>query len=102
MPNMNCLNQMRLQSPVVRANGRAARCGTRRARSWVCHGKRVGLVPEEDLIPTDLPEGLTPPESMFGLTSSQMMAMGLAGEDVARLQKHFTPVRCSTTPALQR
>lgn len=102
MPSMNCVQHRRLNAVAVRGHGRGVRSSTRPARLGVCHAKRIGLVPEEDLIPDDLPEGLTPPESMFGLTSSQMMAMGLAGQDVERLQKHFTPVRCWHADRLHR
>jgi hypothetical protein len=36
---------------------------------------------------------IEPPSSMQGLTTSQMMAMGIVGDDVARWQRNMTPVR---------
>jgi hypothetical protein len=54
----------------------------------------MGFLPTEELESDNagLPEGLVAPDSMFGLTPSQMLAMGLAGEDVSRLQLGLTPV----------
>jgi hypothetical protein len=66
---------------------------SRRVQRCTAQGQ-IGFLPPEDLQCNEasLPDGLVAPDSMFGLTPSQMLAMGLAGEDVSRLQHGLTTV----------
>lgn len=52
----------------------------------------IGFIPEdaEPQLENPLPEDVDVPSSMFGLSPRQMLAMGIAGDDVQRLQQNVT------------
>jgi hypothetical protein len=60
-----------------------------------CHAG-MSLIPQEERgeqPELELPGNLVIPKSMYGLSPSQMLAMGIAGDDVQRLQQNITEVR---------
>lgn len=54
----------------------------------------IGFIPEdaETQLENPIPEEIDVPSSMFGLNPRQMLAMGIAGDDVQRLQQSITEV----------
>lgn len=59
----------------------------------------IGFIPEDDNAELihPLPDDTDVPSSMFGLNPRQMLAMGIAGDDVQRLQQNVTEVRLLIT-----
>ena len=63
--------------------------------------RRISILPigeededEDQPIELDTGQVVTPPRSMRGLTVNQMLAMGIVGDDVKRVQNGMTEVRC--------
>ena len=55
----------------------------------------IGLIPEDAGadIGNPMPEEVDVPSAMFGLNPRQMLAMGIAGDEVQRLQQNVTEVQ---------
>jgi hypothetical protein len=60
-----------------------------------CRAMGIGFLEDEPAQSESnpLPESIGVPSSMFGLNPRQMLAMGIAGDDVQRLQTNLTEVR---------
>lgn len=60
----------------------------------------IGFIPDDSDAELDnpIPDSVDVPSSMFGLNPRQMLAMGIAGDDVQRLQQNVTEVRPRPKP----
>ena len=78
-------------------------CRTSRDRRVAVHAKSMGFLPAQEEIQEQQPleEGqlqlpggdvVVPPKSMYGLSPEQMLAMGIAGDSVERVQQGITEV----------
>lgn len=65
------------------------------ARTTLRRSMGIGFIPEDHKPQLDnvIPEDIKVPSSMFGLNPRQMLAMGIAGDDVHRLQQNITEVQ---------